>query len=247
MKLSATIVALNEERNIVRAIESLHIADEIVVVDSGSTDRTRDVARSLGARVIEEPWRGYAAQKNFAAQCAEHDWILSLDADESLGEVLEAEILELKREGPRFDAYDMPRLAQYCGRWILHSGWYPDPKVRLYHRKRALWAGDFVHESVRVNGTLGHLQGKLLHFTCNSVDDHLKTLNRYTTLAAQELVAKQSSSPLWKLALDPIWTFLRSYVIRQGFRDGPQGFTIARMAALYTFLKYSKARELRRR
>jgi len=247
MKLSATIVALNEERNIVRAIESLHSADEIVVVDSGSTDRTRDVARSLGARVIEEPWRGYAAQKNFAAQCAEHDWILSLDADESLGEVLEAEILELKRDGPRFDAYDMPRLAQYCGRWILHSGWYPDPKVRLYHRKRASWAGDFVHESVRVNGTLGHLQGKLLHFTCNSVDDHLKTLNRYTTLAAQDLVAKQSPSPLWKLALDPIWTFLRSYVIWQGFRDGPQGFTIARMAALYTFLKYSKARELRRR
>jgi len=247
MKLSATIVALNEERNIVRAIESLHSADEIVVVDSGSTDCTRQVARSLGARVIEEPWRGYAAQKNFAAQCAENDWILSLDADESLGEELHAEILELKREGPQFDAYDMPRMAQYCGRWILHSGWYPDRKVRLYHRERGRWTGEFVHEGVRTNGSIGHLEGKLLHFTCNSVDDHLKTLNRYTTLAAQELVAKQAPSPLWKLALNPVWTFLRSYIIQQGFRDGPQGFTIARMASLYTFLKYSKARELRRR
>src|SRR5258708_1976585 len=186
MRLSATIVAINEERNIARAIESLNAADEIVVVDSGSTDRTRDVARALGARIIEEPWRGYAAQKNFAAQCATHDWILSIDADESLGEVLEAEILELKSDGPRFDAYSMPRLAQYCGRWILHSGWYPDRKVRLYHRERAAWTGDFVHESVRVNGSTGELDGKLLHFTCNSVAEHRGTLERYTSLAARE-------------------------------------------------------------
>jgi glycosyltransferase involved in cell wall biosynthesis len=247
MKLSATIVALNEERNIVRAVESLHSADEVVVVDSGSTDRTREVACSLGARVVEEPWRGYAGQKNFAAQCAENDWILSIDADESLSEVLEAEILELKREGPQFDAYDMPRLAQYCGRWILHSGWYPDRKLRLYHRERASWTGEFVHESVRVSGSIGHLEGKLLHFTCNSVDDHLRTLNRYTTLAARELDARRAPVPLWKMALDPAWTFFRTYIVQQGFRDGPEGFTIARMAALYTFLKYSKARELRRR
>src|SRR5579862_4129879 len=154
MQISATIITLNEERNIARAIDSLSCADEVLVIDSGSTDQTREMAILHGARVIEEPWRGYAAQKNFAACCATHDWILSLDADESLSEVLEAEILELKREGPRFDAYDMPRMAQYCGRWILHSGWYPDPKVRLYHRERASWAGDFVHESVRVTGSL---------------------------------------------------------------------------------------------
>src|SRR5271168_3619371 len=120
MKLSATLVTLNEERNIARAIESLRFADEIVVVDSGSTDRTREIAERLGARVIEEPWRGYAAQKNFAAKCASNDWILSLDADEAVNEELEGEILSLKQDGPAFRAYSMPRLAQYCGRWIRH-------------------------------------------------------------------------------------------------------------------------------
>jgi glycosyltransferase involved in cell wall biosynthesis len=246
MKLTATIVALNEQRNIARALESLHCADEVIVIDSGSTDRTRDIARSLGARLIEEPWRGYAAQKNFAAECAAHDWILSIDADESLSEVLQAEILELKREEPHFDGYAMPRLAQYCGRWIKHSGWYPDRKTRLYHRAKAKWVGDFVHESVRVDGTVGQLEGRLLHFTCNSVEEHRKTLDRYTTLAARELIAKRAPTPIWKLALDPAWTFVKSYLVQQGFRDGPQGFTIARMASRYTFLKYSKARELAR-
>ena len=244
MKLSATIVALNEERNIVRAIESLHGVDEVVVVDSGSTDRTRKIARSLGARVIEEPWRGYAAQKNFAAEYASHDWILSLDADEALGEVLSAEVLELKQDGPRFDAYSMPRLAQYCGRWIRHSGWYPDRKVRLYHRRRALWTGEFVHESVQVEGSIGLLEGNLLHFTCNSIAEHRKTLDRYTTLAARELVARGAPLPYWKLVLHPAWTFLRTYFVQQGFRDGAQGLTIARMASLYTYLKYAKAQAL---
>ncbi len=244
MKVSATIVALNEERNIVRAIESLHGVDEVVVVDSGSTDRTREIARSLGARVIEEPWRGYAAQKNFAAECASYDWILSLDADEALGEVLSAEVLELKQDGPRFDAYSMPRLAQYCGRWIRHSGWYPDRKVRLYHRGRALWAGEFVHESVQVEGSIGLLEGNLLHFTCNSIAEHRKTLDRYTTLAARDLVARGAPLPYWKLVLHPAWTFLRTYLVQQGFRDGAQGLTIARMASLYTYLKYAKAQAL---
>src|SRR4051812_44961827 len=130
-QISATIVTLNEERNIARAIESLRIADEIVVVDSGSTDATRSIAVKLGARVIDEPWRGYVAQKNFAAAAAAHDWILSLDADESVTDELAAEIAAVKAAGARFDAYSFPRLAHYLGRWIHHSGWYPDRKVRL--------------------------------------------------------------------------------------------------------------------
>ena len=157
MRISATIVTLNEERNIARAIESLRCADEIVVVDSGSADRTCDIAAALGARVIREAWRGYAAQKNFAARCAAHDWILSLDADESVTEQLEAEILELKRDGPKFHAYSFPRLAQYLGRWIRHSGWYPDRKIRLYHRGFGEWVGEYVHESVRITGEAGRL------------------------------------------------------------------------------------------
>jgi glycosyltransferase involved in cell wall biosynthesis len=139
MKITATIITWNEERNIARAMESLRCCDEIVVVDSNSNDRTPEIAEKLGARVIESPWPGYARQKNYAAECASHDWILSIDADEALSEALEGELWQLKKHGPQFDAYTMPRLAQYLGRWILHSGWYPDRKVRLYNRTKARW------------------------------------------------------------------------------------------------------------
>ena len=242
MQISATIVTLNEEHNIARAIESLRCVDEIVVVDSGSTDRTCDVAARLGARVVSEGWRGYAAQKNFAASLAHYDWILSLDADEALTEELEAEILLLKKEGPRFPGYSMPRLAQYLGRWILHSGWYPDRKVRLYDRHRGEWVGQYVHESVRIDGTPGELGGNLQHFTCDSLSAHLRTLDRYTSLAATELRARGQQAGWSRLIFDPPWTFFRTYVLRQGFLDGIHGFVIAWMAALYTFLKYAKAR-----
>lgn len=244
MKISATIVALNEERNIARAVRSLACADEVVVVDSGSSDRTRELAAGLGARVVEEPWRGYAAQKNFAAACAAHDWILSLDADEEVGPELNAEIVKLKNEGPRADGYSFPRMARYLGKWIRHSGWYPDRKVRLYRRDRARWVGDYVHESVRVDGTSAELHGDLLHYTCDSLGEHLRTLDRYTTLAAQELHARGRSAGLLQLTVSPAWTFVRSYVLQRGFLDGAEGFTIARMAALYTFRKYSKARQV---
>jgi glycosyltransferase involved in cell wall biosynthesis len=242
MQITATIVTFNEERNIARAIESLRCADEVVVVDSGSNDKTREIAARLGARVIEEPWRGYAAQKNFAAGCASFDWILSIDADEALSEELEGEIATLKQEVPAFAAYSMPRLAQYLGRWILHGGWYPDPKVRLYDRSRAQWTGEYVHESIQVRaGGVGRLEGKLLHFTCDSLSAHLRTLDRYTTLAARELVDRGAKIGLRRLLIDPVWTFVRTWILRRGFLDGAQGIAIAWMAALYTFLKYAKA------
>lgn len=242
MKITATIITLNEERNIARAIESLRCADEILIVDSGSVDRTVELAQNLGARVIEAGWRGYAAQKNWAAEQATHDWILSLDADEALSEALEAEIWSLKKAGPQFDAYTMPRLARYLGRWILHSGWYPDRKVRLYQRGKAKWVGEFVHESVIVQGRTGHLDSNILHFTCDSLSEHLKTLDKYTTLAAQEIASRRVKVPLSKLIFDPPWTFVKTYCVQRGFLDGLEGLTIAYMAAFYTFLKYSKAR-----
>jgi glycosyltransferase involved in cell wall biosynthesis len=244
MKITATIITLNEERNIARAIESLRCADEILIVDSGSTDRTVELAQKLGARVVEAGWRGYAAQKNWAAEQASHEWILSLDADEALSEALEAEIWNLKKSGPRFDAYTMPRLARYLGRWIFHSGWHPDRKVRLYHRDKAQWVGEFVHESVQVRGRLGHLESNILHFTCESLSEHLKTMDRYTTLAAEELVARKVRISMSQLILDPAWTFMKSYFVDRGFLDGVEGLTIAHMAAFYTFLKYSKARNM---
>jgi glycosyltransferase involved in cell wall biosynthesis len=242
VKISATIIAENEERNIARAIESLRCCDEIVVVDSGSTDRTIEIASKLGACVVESPWRGYAAQKNFASEQAANDWILSIDADESLSEALEAEIWHIKKAGPRYDAYTMPRLAQYLGRWILHSGWYPDRKVRLFDRRKAQWEGKYVHESVVVRGSIGHLDANLLHFTCDSLSEHLKTMDRYTTLAAEQLVSQKSMVGYRQLLLDPPWTFFRTYVVQRGYLDGVEGLCIAYMAALYNFVKYAKAR-----
>lgn len=244
MRISATIITLNEEDNIARAIESLRCCDEVVVVDSGSQDRTMEIAAKLGARIVESPWRGYAGQKNFAAEKASYDWILSIDGDEALSEALEGEIWQIKKSGPKFDAYTMPRMAQYLGRWILHSGWYPDRKVRLYDRRRAQWAGDFVHESVNVSGSIGHLDYNLLHFTCDSISSHLKRMERYTTLAAQDLVARGKKVTLADLLLDPPWTFLRTYVFQAGFLDGIEGLTIAYMAAFYNFVKYAKARNM---
>ena len=244
MKITAAIITLNEERNIAHAIESLRCADEILIVDSGSVDRTVELAQNLGARVLEAGWRGYAGQKNLATDQAANDWILSLDADETLSETLEAEIWNLKKSGPAFDGYTMPRLARYLGRWILHCGWYPDRKIRLYRRDRASFVGDFVHESVDVRGSVGSLENNLLHYTCDSLSEHVKTVDRYTTLAAQELAARKVKVPLSRLIADPAWTFVKTYFLQRGFLDGPEGLTIAHMAAFYTFLKYSKARNM---
>ena len=185
---------------------------------------------------------GYASQKNFAAAACDNDWVLSIDADEALSESLEAEIWQLKKGEPRHDGYSMPRLAQYLGRWILHSGWYPDRKVRLFNRRKAAWHGEYVHESVRVEGEAGHFDGNLLHFTCESLSEHLRSMDRYTTLAAEQLIDSKRSVGYRHLVGDPLWTFVKTYVLQRGFLDGPEGLAIAYMAAHYTFLKYAKAR-----
>lgn len=242
MKISATIITCNEERNLPRAIESLRCCDEILIVDSGSTDRTVEIAQKFGARVLEANWRGYAGQKNYASDQAAYDWILSIDADEALSEDLEAEIWQLKKNGPDCDAFTVPRLAQYLGRWILYSGWYPDRKIRLFNRTKARWVGDYVHESVISAGRVGQLQGNLLHYTCGSLSEHLKTMDRYTTLAAEEIAARKKRVRLSHLLFDPPWTFFKTYLLQRGFLDGVEGLAIAHMAALYTFLKYAKAR-----
>lgn len=242
MRISATIITFNEERNLPRAIESLRCCDEILVVDSGSTDRTVEIAEKFGARVMEADWRGYCGQKNYASDQAANDWVLSIDADEALSEDLEGEIWSLKKKGVKYDAYTVPRLAQYLGKWILHSGWHPDRKIRLFDRKKARWYGEYVHESVQSTGSVGELKGNLLHYTCGSLSEHLKTMDRYTTLAAEEIVARKKRVGYRQLLLDPPWTFVRSYLLQGGFMDGIEGLSIAYMASLYTYLKYAKAR-----
>ena len=205
----------------------------------------REIAVSLG-RARHRKSRGEATRRRriFATSVAANDWILSIDADEELTPQLIAEIDALKAQPAQFDGWTMPRLARYLGRWIRHSGWYPDRKVRLYHRERAQWQGEYVHESVVVTGRIGLLKNDLLHYTCNSIGEHLRTLDRYTSLAAQSLVASGKPIPFRRLVIDPPWTFLRSYVIQRGFLDGAHGFVIAGMASFYTFMKYAKARDM---
>ena len=239
-RISATIVACNEARNLARALRSLACADEIVLVDSGSTDQTPDIAASLGARIIHQPWLGYAAQKNIATGHAQYDWILSLDADEELDAVAQAAILSWKGSQPAADAYRFARRARYLGRWILHSGWYPDYKVRLFNRRKAGWQGKYVHESVVVNGRVATMPGEILHYTCDTLQEHLQRIELYTDLAAEEMRERGETLNFLQRWVDPLWVFIHTYFFRLGVLDGHQGFLIATMAARYVRRKYAK-------
>ena len=241
MKITATVITFNEEQNITEALESLAWADEIIVVDRESTDRTVEIARRFTDRVFIREWPGYSAQKNFAAQQAPCDWIFSLDADERVSPELAAEITRLK-QAPESEAggFEMPRLTFYLGRWIKHSGWYPDLKLRLYDRRHGRWRGDFVHEALEVDGRVERLNGNILHFTVRSASEHHTRLDRYTTLAAEQAHASGKRASVASLVLSPAGAFIRSYILKLGFLDGVQGFIIARFAAHYAFLKHLK-------
>jgi glycosyltransferase involved in cell wall biosynthesis len=241
MKISATIITFNEEAQIRQCLESLqNVADEIVVVDSMSMDRTCEIAVSLGARVIQRAWTNYSDQKNFAASQTLHPWILSLDADECLSELLRTQLMEVKRTHPQVAAFCFPRKAFYLGRWIQHSGWYPDVKIRLYNKMLGQWRGDFVHESVEVSGPVQLIQADLLHFTCDSLSEHLVRMDRYTTLAAADLWRQGKRGRWSQLFFSPLATFVKTYFFQAGFLDGFQGMIIAIFAAYYNFLKYAK-------
>jgi glycosyltransferase involved in cell wall biosynthesis len=247
LSFSATIITLNEAANIARTIRSLAMADEIVVVDSGSTDSTVEIARELGARVLHHDWEGYAAQKNFAAREAQHDWILSLDADEELNADAQAAVARWKTQEPRATGYRFARRARYLGRWILHSGWYPDYKLRLYDRHEGEWRGTYVHESAFVTGNVETLPGEILHYTCDSLEVHLQRIESYTDLAAREMFDRGARAGAVGMLLAPPWKFFHTYFLRLGVLDGYQGFLIARMAARYVRRKYQKARALQSR
>jgi len=246
MKITATVITFNEEHNIAEALESLGWADEIIVVDRESTDRTSEIARRFTDRVFIREWRGYSDQKNFAAEQAQNDWILSLDADERVSPELAAEIAHLKQAPePKAAGFEMPRHTFYLGRWIKHSGWYPDRKLRLYDRRRASWRGDYVHESVEARGRVERLDGNILHFTVRNASEHHTRLDRYTTLAAQQAHANGRAGSVVSLIISPAFAFIRSYVLKLGFLDGVQGFIIARFAAHYAFLKHLKLWEMK--
>lgn len=236
-RITATIITFNEESRIAEAIASLSCCDEVVVVDSGSTDRTRDIACALGARVIHHDWCGYTIQKNFAAEQAANDWILSIDADERVSAELADEIVRWKLDGVRYKAWSMPRRVFYLGRWIKHSGWYPDRKVRLYDRRDCRFEGDFVHESVKVNGDAGAFRGDLLHFPYRNWSDHVARVARYTELAAQAARSSGRRTSVFKMIGGPPLTFIKAFFLRAGFLDGWRGLAIAYMGARYVFQK----------
>jgi len=237
--LSLTVITRNAEAHLERCLKSVPFASDIVVLDCGSEDRTREIAEKCGARVIVEEWRGFGPQKQRAAELAKHDWILNLDADEALSPESQAELLTLLAAEPIGGAYAFPRLSFHMGRWIRHGGWYPDWQVRLFDRRRAKWSAAQIHEKI-VGVEPKRLNKPLLHWVFKDLSDQVATNNRYSSLGAEELVAKGRGFVLFNLLVKPKVKFFETYVWKLGFLDGMPGFVIAVGAAYSVFLKWAK-------
>lgn len=247
--LSVVIIAYNEERNIARCISSVAgLAAEVVVVDSYSTDRTVEIATSLGAKVVQHAFAGHIEQKNYAISQATHNWVLSLDADEALSDELRAAIQNLHLENSPTQGYTMNRLTNYCGHWVRYCGWYPDVKLRLFNRQQGQWGGTNPHDrfELHTNAPTLHLPGDILHYSYYTRADHYRQVEYFTTIAAQANHAKGKRSYRINLVINPAIKFLRDYVLKLGFLDGATGFTISRISAYATYLKYKKMLNLQR-
>ncbi len=241
--LSACIVAMDEEDRIGECLASVSFCDEIVVIDSHSSDRTREIARAHGARVIERDWPGHVAQKEFAIRAAAHDWVLCVDADERVSSPLRTEIEALRAQGfPGAAGWRFPRLVNYLGTWVRHGTWYPDLQLRLFDRRRGRWGGHDPHDRVVLDpaARVGRLRGDLLHFPYRSFADHLRTIDQYTTLMAEGMLRRGRRSGPGDLFIRPWVRFARFYVLKRGFLLGRKGLILALLAAHYVRLKYMK-------
>jgi glycosyltransferase involved in cell wall biosynthesis len=243
MRISATIITFNEGANIGDACKSLAWADEIVVVDSGSTDQTRQIAEACGARVIARDWPGFAAQKQFAVDQTAYDWIFSLDADERVSDELKASIAKLREEPETSlaDGYRIPRRSFYQGRWIKGGGWYPDYQMRLFRKSRGTWEPRHIHESVKLDSgaRVERLSGDILHYSVRDAAHHHRMIGeRYAPLAAQQMFEEGRQTSVLKIAAAAPAAFVRSYILKGGFRDGLAGLSIASFAAHHAFLKH---------
>ena len=237
--LSACIITFNEADRIEECVRSVGFCDEIIVVDSHSTDRTRELASALGARVIERDWPGYRSQKEFAVQAARHDWVLCLDADERVSTPLNAEVTALRRHGFAAAAgWSVPRITQYFGRFLRHGNACPDRLVRLFDRRRGGWSGYEIHENTRVEGRIGKLRGHLEHYPYRSLSDHQNRMQRYADLMAQALYDAGKRCGLAKVLINPQWRFVRGYLLRLGFLDGWRGLVFALIESNYVRRKY---------
>lgn len=248
MKISVAVITFNEERNIERCLKSvISLADEIVVVDSLSSDNTVAIAQANGAKVIHQKFLGYIEQKNFAIDQCTNDWVLSLDADECLSDDLQKEILQLKNNNHQPDGYIMPRLSRYCGQWIKHGAWYPDKKVRLFNRTVAKWGGINPHDKIfftNAQPNITPLKGDILHYTINTKEEHLQQAKRFSEITAKELFNQKKKTNALKIYFKPIVRFIRDYFFKAGFLDGKAGLQIAIISAHHVYLREHKLKEL---
>jgi glycosyltransferase involved in cell wall biosynthesis len=243
--LSVTIITLNEERNLRDCLESVRFADEIILVDSGSRDLTRSIAKEFKAQVFQEPWKGFAEQKNSAQDKAKGHWILNIDADERVTEDLRLEIQKILQSDPSEKGFRVPRKNFFCGQWIRHGGWYPNYQTRLYRKDAGRFAAREVHEQVEVNGPVGTLNSPLEHYTYHSISDYIKRMDRYSELSARQYL-KEGRQVSWPEILFRSWfTFIQMWGLKRGFLDGANGLILAALYSQYTFIKYSKLKKLR--
>jgi len=241
-KLSAVIITYNEEKNISRCINSLRdIVDEIIVLDSFSTDQTIEIASQQGAKVWQEPFRGYIEQKNRAIELASYNYILSVDADEEIDKELQQSILSAKKTFI-FSAYKMKRCTNHCGRFIRYGTSYPDKKIRLFDKRVAIWGGLNPHDTVIFKKTIAvkQLKGEILHYSFPTLKEHFEKNNRYSSIVAKSYYQAGKRTSLFKVLANPLWAFIHGFLIRRGFLNGKQGFIIAWNQARYTHLKHKK-------
>jgi glycosyltransferase involved in cell wall biosynthesis len=245
MDISVVIITYNEEKQLEATLKSVSdIASEIVVVDRFSDDDTVKLAKKYTDRVFQREWTNFSNQKNFGNSKTSFPWIFSLDADERISPELREEILLLKEGEPECSGFSMPRKAYYLGRWIRHGGWYPDRKLRLFRKDSARWEGEYVHESLVIDGKVNVLHGALHHFTYRGIRDHLERINVYSDLEAQKLYARKKKCRWYHLAILPFLNFLKSYIWRAGILDGFAGFVIATLRGYSVFVRYAKLKEI---
>ncbi len=244
VKISAAIITYNEESNIKRCLDSLDFVDEIIVVDSLSSDNTCKIAKELGARVIDQKFLGHIAQKQLAVDSCSHEWILSLDADEEISIELKESILSLIENKLEHDAYAMNRISFHLGAWIKHGGWYPDRKTRFFNKNKAHWGGYNPHDKIIVNGSIGRLKGDLKHYVFDNLRHNIDANNSYSSIMAEDLHKENKRFSILKLIFKPLGKFLETYIYKRGFLDGMPGFIIAIGASYSMFLKFSKLWEL---
>ncbi len=246
IKLSVVIITFNEERNIERCLLSVKdIADEIVVVDSFSKDKTKEICLKHQVKFVEHKFDGHIEQKNWAITQAQYPHILSLDADEALDDKLIKNILAIKQNW-QYDGYEMNRLTNYCGTWIKHCGWYPDTKLRIVKKSEARWGGVNPHDALVVKGEVSHLKGDLLHYSYNSISSHVLQTNKFSTIEARSLFDNGKRVGIVKLVTRPIYQFFKDYFLKRGFLDGRYGFVICSLNSLYVLLKYAKMIDLQK-